>query len=73
MILSESPPLMIMLYQHRKTLKKAFEAWSAVTGLRFLYTRHTPDIQIDFEQGNHGDGSNLAFDKSGKTKIINSV
>lgn len=48
-----------------KTLKKAFETWSAVSGLRFLYTRQTPDIQLDFEQGNHADGSKLAFDEKG--------
>lgn len=48
-----------------KTLKKAFETWSAVSGLRFLYSRQTPDIQIDFERENHGDGSKIAFDKKG--------
>lgn len=48
-----------------KTLKKAFETWSSVSGLRFLYTRQTPDIQIDFEQGNHADGTKLAFDERG--------
>ncbi|KAH3707584.1 hypothetical protein DPMN_066994 [Dreissena polymorpha] len=53
----KSPP-----FCHRKTLKKAFNTWSSVTGLRFLYTRQTPDIQIDFEHGNHGDGAGLAFD-----------
>ncbi|XP_052250032.1 stromelysin-1-like isoform X1 [Dreissena polymorpha] len=49
-----------------KTLKKAFNTWSSVTGLRFLYTRQTPDIQIDFEHGNHGDGAGLAFDEKGR-------
>ncbi|XP_045188792.2 interstitial collagenase-like isoform X2 [Mercenaria mercenaria] len=48
-----------------KTLKKAFETWSAVSGLRFLYSRQKPDIQIDFERGNHGDGSKVAFDEKG--------
>ncbi|KAL4232033.1 Macrophage metalloelastase [Mactra antiquata] len=48
-----------------KTLKKAFETWASVSGLRFLYTRQNPDIQIDFEQGNHGDGSKIAFDEAG--------
>ncbi|XP_052772917.1 interstitial collagenase-like isoform X2 [Mya arenaria] len=48
-----------------KTIKKAFETWSAVSGLRFLYTRDTPDIQIDFEQGDHGDGADIAFDEQG--------
>ncbi|WAR21702.1 MMP12-like protein, partial [Mya arenaria] len=47
------------------SLVKAFETWSAVSGLRFLYTRDTPDIQIDFEQGDHGDGADIAFDEQG--------
>jgi len=53
------------IHRNRKTIKKAFETWSAVSGLRFLYTRDEPDIQVDFEHGDHGDGSNIAFDERG--------
>lgn len=45
-----------------KTIRKAFETWSAVSGLRFIYTRQTPDIEVRFEKKNHGDGRTVAFD-----------
>lgn len=48
-----------------KTIKKAFDTWSSVSGLRFVYTRLEPDIEIDFEQLNHGDGNEIAFDIKG--------
>ena len=55
-----------MIFACRKTIRKAFETWSAVSGVRFIYTRQTPDIEVRFEKGNHGDGRSVAFDGESK-------
>ncbi|ESO97256.1 hypothetical protein LOTGIDRAFT_231475 [Lottia gigantea] len=48
-------------------IQKALEYWSEVTPLEFEYTDDTPDIEIKFAHGEHGDGYGNRFDGRGGT------
>jgi len=48
----------------RDALRSAYDRWAAVTPLSFAEDVVSPDMRIGFFSGNHGDGSNNAFDGS---------
>ena len=41
---------------YRRAIATAFRYWSEVSPLTFRYTYGTPDIDIIFDKGKHGDG-----------------
>lgn len=47
-------------------MENAFKYWQQVTPLTFKYTDGTPDIEVKFARGEHGDGQYNAFDGRGK-------
>ena len=49
----------------RDAIATAFSFWSAVTPLTFSEVTTTPDIEIRFVAGEHGDGAQNAFDGAG--------
>jgi peptidoglycan hydrolase-like protein with peptidoglycan-binding domain len=51
--------------QVRSALAQAFGLWSAVTPLTFSEVTSGADIVVRFAAGNHGDGSDVAFDGPG--------
>ncbi|XP_067667987.1 matrix metalloproteinase-19-like [Haliotis asinina] len=51
----------------KRAMENAFKYWQEVTPLTFKYTDGTPDIEVKFARGEHGDGQYNAFDGKGKT------
>ena len=53
----------------RGIVRRAFDAWSAVTPLRFLQLQpeEGPHFRISWERRNHGDGIQNSFDGPGRT------
>lgn len=57
------------LHQERDIVRGAFEAWTQVSPLRFVEVRpeEGPVLRVSWEIGDHGDGSQNAFDGPGFT------
>jgi len=57
------------LNQERDVVQRAFDAWAQVSPLRFVEVlpEQGPHLRISWETGDHGDGSQNAFDGPGFT------